>query len=117
MNDKFCPNCGSKLELDDNNFCESCGYNLNQYNSNNNFINYKIQYTNYMAISGFILSIVSFLLCFSSLSWLSLILSIIGYNNAKKHNNESENFALAGIILSVVGLVWILFIVWAFRYT
>ena len=113
MNNKFCPNCGYELEFKDSNFCPKCSYNLND----NNFINYNPKiFTNGMAISGFVLSIVSFVCCFGFLSLISLILSIIGFNNAKKHNVSSK-LSIAGIILSIIGLIWICYILWVFRYT
>lgn len=55
--------------------------------------------TSGMAIAGFVLAF------FCSL--LGLIFSIIGYNEAKKSNGTvtGEGLALAGIIISIIGMV------------
>ena len=62
-----------------------------------------------MAIAGFVISLVSFLLCCGSLNWLSLIFSIIGLAQAKSKNGNGKGLAIAGIVISCI--VMVLFIV------
>ncbi|HTR52079.1 MAG TPA: DUF4190 domain-containing protein [Kofleriaceae bacterium] len=61
--------------------------------------------TSGMAIAGFVLSF------FCAL--LGLIFSIIGYNECKRSNGEvtGEGLALAGIIISIIGMLLTLVIV------
>lgn len=114
MNSSFCPNCGNKVESNGQ-FCTNCGYNFNQ-NSNVNVNNINVQNTqsvnnnsNSIGIAGFIISLISLILCCGSLSWLSLILSIIGMNKAKQNNGEGHGLSLAGVIISIAGLLYVLF--------
>lgn len=111
MNNNFCPNCGFKLKDKDNNYCPQCNYSLLE----NNFMNFNpnVLYSNNIEIFGFGLSIVSLVCCFGLLSWLSLILSMIGFYKAKKHN-VSNKLSIAGIILSIIELVCVIYIIWCF---
>ena len=67
-----------------------------------------------MAIAGFVISLVSFLLCCGSLSWLSLIFSIIGVVGAKKLMGKGKGLSIAGIIISVLGLLFFIASVFIF---
>ena len=61
---------------------------------------------NFIALSGFVVSILSvpfFFLCLGQL--LGLILSIIGLSDAKKCGNKGRGFAVIGIILSSILIV------------
>lgn len=128
---KYCPACGTQLE-ENSKFCTTCGYSLevqnnqmpvnnggqphvqNNYDINNNFTTSAgVQANaNGMAIAGLVVSIVSLVFCCGSISWLSLIFSIIGMNNAKKNNGAGNGLAIAGLIVSIIGmlsmLVWII---------
>lgn len=105
----FCPSCGNKLE-DNSKFCPSCGKKIEEKNSvqdnkivsNNNVSTSK---TNGFAVAGFIISLASMLLCCGTLSWLSLIFSIIGTVNANKENGNGKGLAIAGIVISAISLV------------
>ena len=87
---KFCINCGKEMAEEDN-VCGYCGTPANGNIQNElqeqpvaNSIPYTQQApTNGMAIAGLIISISSLILCCGSLSWLSLIFSIIGMSKAK----------------------------------
>lgn len=129
MNSSFCPNCGQKVNESDSQFCINCGYNLSQnaqvynnVNPNVNAYNYNnVQpvsnnsgYSNGMGITGFVISLISLILCCGSLSWLSLIFSIIGINKAKKNNGAGQGLSLAGLIISIIGLLIFLFYFSAF---
>ena len=63
---------------------------------------------NAMAITGFVVSIVSFLLCCGTLSWLSLIFSIVGIVNANKVGGKGKGLAIAGTIISGLGFLLLL---------
>lgn len=57
--------------------------------------------TNYIAVSSFILSIISIPLYGLGISQLIvLILSIIAYKDAVRCNNKGKGFAIAGIVIS-----------------
>lgn len=134
---KFCSKCGREI-LNDDKFCMYCGNSTNtieskekeenteQVNqSQNNSVNTTqnqpnviIQntpnkYTNGFGIAGFVISLVSLLICCGSFSWLSLIFSIIGLVNANKNNGEGKGLSIAGIIISsiVVVLVIVFYII------
>lgn len=68
----------------------------NQINNNTN----TQKTTNGMAIAGFVISLVSPILCCGTLNWLSLIFSIIGLVQAKNKNGSGKGLAIAGIIIS-----------------
>ena len=119
---QYCPACGTKVE-DNSKFCTTCGYKFeattnnqvnNQQNNvhdiNNNFTTYEgvkadASNQNSMAIVALVVSIVSLVLCCGSISWISLILSIVGMNKAKQLNGAGHGLALAGLIVSIVGMV------------
>ena len=127
---QFCPNCGQKISEGDSQFCMNCGYNLNQGSQVNNNTNIPQpgvnvyqnsvptqqvnNYSNGMGIAGFVISLVSLILCCGSLSWLSIIFSIIGMKNAKQHNGAGNGLSIAGLVISIVGLVIFLFYFSAF---
>lgn len=110
---KYCRYCGSSID-ESNKFCSNCGANLafdqsldnpsiNQPNSKIN--NSQNPTSNGMAISGFVISLVSLFCCCGLLSWLSLIFSIIGVVKAKDLENRGKGLAIAGIIISALTLL------------
>lgn len=110
---KFCPNCGKELESGAK-FCVNCGSTVNaDANSStpvNNYVTVNQQNdSNGMAIAGFVISLVSFLLCCGTLNWLSLIFSIVGLVQAKSKNGNGKGLAIAGIVISCI--VMVLFVV------
>jgi energy-coupling factor transporter transmembrane protein EcfT len=56
---------------------------------------------NTVGLVGFIMSIVSFVLC-GTMSFVALILSIIGICNAKKCNGDAMGLSVAGLIISIL---------------
>lgn len=60
---------------------------------------------NGMAVAGFVISLVSFILCCGSFSWLSLIFSIIGIVSAKNVDGKGKGMAIAGLIISIIGML------------
>ena len=130
---QHCPACGTKIE-GDSKFCTTCGYSLetkvnNQnssqasntnatntnYDINNNFTTYEgvkasTVNQNGIAIAGLVTSILSLVLCCGSISLISLILSIVGMNKAKELDGAGKGLALAGLIVSIFGMLMFLFL-------
>ncbi len=118
---RFCPSCGQEI-TEEGTFCINCGYNLNQNNYNNqNSFNYNTsgenfnqsisnEYNNAMAITGFVLGILSILCCcfFTGLSVAGLIFSIIGLSNADSHNGKGKGLAITGIVLNGIGIFFLI---------
>lgn len=111
MNNNFCPSCGSKIE-EAGMFCVNCGYNLNRYTNNANVMmptqnNVPNKPSNGLAITGFVLGIIS-LCCCCYTNWIALvglIFSIIGLNKAEKLNNNGKGLAIAGIVMNCISIV------------
>ena len=103
--DKFCTNCGAKLS-NGQEFCSSCGNKVSRENNVavNNDTSTSKKTTNGFSIAGFIVSIVSSILCCGSFNIISIVLSIIGLIKAKDYGS-GKGFAIAGIIISVVMLL------------
>ena len=112
---KFCTNCGTKLE-NDVKFCTSCGKAVEgeEVSNNNQPVNNTTTVVvnngqqnpkNGLAIAGFVVSLVSSLLCCGSFNLISLILSIVGLTKAKDYNGDGKGLAIAGIVISVVGYI------------
>ena len=100
-NAKFCASCGRKIEdeKDEKTQTTSASNNMNNEVSNNN------EKPNGFAIAGFVISLVSMILCCGTISWLSLIFSIIGVVNANKENDKGKGLAIAGIIISALSIL------------
>lgn len=64
-----------------------------------------VKSTNGFAVAGFVISLVSTILCCGSFNWLSLVFSIIGLVNSKKMNGEGKGLSIAGIVISSVFLI------------
>ena len=60
---------------------------------------------NMIAIIGFVISLVSLLMCCGSLSAISLVVSIVGLVSAKNYVDGKKTFAIVGIILSGIGMI------------
>lgn len=101
-NKKICGKCNTENDISSK-FCIKCG------NSLNTTVTPKpIKKNNSLSIAGFICSLVGLLTC-GITSLIGLILSIIGISSSKK-NGEKDPFALAGIIISVIPLVILIFL-------
>ena len=101
-NKKICGKCNTENDINSK-FCIKCG------NSLNTTVTPKpIKKNNSLSIAGFICSLVGLLTC-GITSLIGLILSIIGISSSKK-NGEKDPFALAGIIISVIPLVILIFL-------
>ncbi len=96
---------------------------MNEQNNNaqntNQTVNNNVQVvksTNGFAVAGFVVSLVSTILCCGIFNWLSLVFSIIGLVNSKNMNNEGKGLAIAGIVISSVFLV-LTIVLYAFGIT
>lgn len=110
---QYCTNCGKLLGVEEK-FCTNCGTQkgvqvTNQVNQpitqNVAAVNPQVKpETNGLAITGFVLSLVSLLCCGTS-SMLALVFSIIGLVESKKKNGAGKGLAIAGIVISSIMLV------------
>lgn len=101
----YCKKCGKK---NDNNsiYCNYCGVQI--IDNSDEIIVEKVDNTktNGLALAGFIVSIVSLFFSFWGMTPLvGLILSIVGYSNIKKTNENGKGFAIAGIIIASISLL------------
>ena len=103
---KFCVNCGQEVPAG-NNACTNCGTLVNGSAPATTVVVNQAQpkQTNGLALAGFIVSLVSTLLCCGSLNTISLILSIVGAVKAKDYNGAGKGLAIAGIIISSIGIL------------
>ncbi|MDE5766496.1 MAG: zinc-ribbon domain-containing protein [Clostridia bacterium] len=94
----YCKNCGLKIN-DDASVCPYCGVPVERANNNvSNTNNKSTRGENTIAIVGFVLSFF--------IAIAGLICSILGYQKAVHDGAPYKGLALAGIILSVIGIVW-----------
>lgn len=103
---KYCRNCGNKLE-ESYKACPNCGTfvdSIKKEKTNNTSSNSQ---SNYFAIIGFALSIVSNVLCCGVFNIVSLGLSIAGLVLSKTYS-DGKGFAIAGIIISCLPLLYII---------
>lgn len=108
---KFCTSCGSEVHEGDN-VCSNCGTPINKevnpvQQGNTTVVVNQAQpkKSNGLAIGGFVVSLVSTLLCCGSLNLISLILSIIGLVKVKDCDGNGKGMAIAGIIISAIGII------------
>jgi len=106
---KFCTNCGKEVP-EGNNACTNCGTPVTAGNNNGNSTTVVVnqvppKQTNGFALAGFIVSLVSTILCCGSFNTISLILSIIGVVKAKDYDGAGKGLGIAGIIISAITLV------------
>ncbi|MBR3210725.1 MAG: zinc ribbon domain-containing protein [Bacilli bacterium] len=116
---KFCVQCGNEIP-EGNNVCTNCGTAVNgapvahaqpAQGGTTVVVNQtpaQVKKSNGMAIAGFVVSLVSTILCCGSLNMISLILSIIGVAKAKDYDGAGKGLAIAGIIISAIGIVVLL---------
>lgn len=87
----YCKNCGKEIN-DNAAICPFCGVVVNKNALAQNSENQ----TNVLAIVGFIFSFL--------IAIVGLICSIIGYKKAPELNGNGKGLALAGIIISAIGI-------------
>ena len=107
---KVCGNCGKRIKVDESvpaqeMTTQNATINISQSN------NTQAKQSNGLAIAGFVVSLVSMILCCGSFSWLGLIFSIIGLSESKKKNGAGKGLAIAGIVISSISLA-LLIIFW-----
>lgn len=98
---KFCTNCGHELQ-DGADLCLGCGKVINKGQNNSSK-----KKTNGLAISGFVISIISLMLFWFPLAFIisivSLVLSIVGVFKSKMY--DGKGFAISGIVVSVIAFI------------
>lgn len=98
---KFCANCGSKID-EEADICLKCGHMVKKQKTSGNLK------TNIYGIIGFVVSIMALLTSFVFIGGLfgivSLVLSILGLNYAKKLK-EGKGLSIAGLIISIISIV------------
>lgn len=109
---KFCTNCGQEL-IEGAKTCGNCGASVEDKNvtvkatpesGNTTTVNVNTAQgqTNGMAIAGFVVSLVSTILCCGAFNIVSLVLSIVGLTQAKNYNGNGKGLAIAGIVISCI---------------
>ncbi len=111
---KFCPNCGKEVK-ENVKYCANCGSFVNDSNSQmaqntTTTVNVNQNQSNGMATAGFVVSLVSALLCCGLFNWLGFIFSIIGLVDSKNKNGNGKGLAIAGIVISCIGVVILIFL-------
>lgn len=96
---KYCPNCGAEVQ-NDTNTCLACGKELKTVTIDN-------QTNNAMAITGFILALVSLFLNFWGIvGILATVFSAIGLSQTKKLNGKGKGMAIAGLIIGIFSILY-----------
>ena len=103
---KFCTSCGTEL-VDNSKFCPNCGATTEEEKivTTSEEKTVTNNPTNGVGIAGFVVSLVSLILCCGSLSVISLILSIVGVVSAKNYNGNGKGLSISGIIISIIGII------------
>ena len=91
---RFCQKCGKEINEGEN-YCADCKNTITAPDKSNE---------NGIAIAGFVCALIGF-------NIVGLILSIIGLSNTKKYNAKNKGFAIAGIIISIIKIILLIFIV------
>ena len=105
----FCTKCGKEFT---GSFCSNCGNAVNGTQSQSQ-VAYQTQRPvteqklNVMALVGFILGCVSLFLNFWGIvGILALVFSIVGLTQINNMGGKGKGFAVTGIILGAIGVVW-----------
>ena len=111
---KYCPNCGTE-NADTALSCANCGVQFVQQPApaqDAQPIQPGVapaapaqQKTDVCSIIGFVLSLVSNILCCGALNLPALILCIVGMILSKKGNKKGFGLALAGLIITIVFII------------
>lgn len=113
----FCNKCGKDI-TDGATFCDNCGnrlYNEQEQPIQNTTNIYQQEVTkpklNIMALVGFILGCVSFLINFWGIVGIvALVFSIVGLIQINNTNEKGKGLAIAGTILGGIGVIYGFFI-------
>ena len=108
-----CSKCGKDV-ANGTIFCDNCGnrlYNEQEQPIHNTINTYPQAVTkpklNIMALVGFILGCVSFLINFWGIvGMVALVFSIVGFTQIKNNGGRGKGFAIAGMILGAIGVVY-----------
>ena len=109
----FCSKCGKDMP-NGATFCDNCGNSLQgeqkqPVQNTTNTYNKEVAEPklNIMAIVGFILGCVSLLINFAGIvGMVALVFSIVGLTQINNNGGKGKGFAIVGIILGAVGVIW-----------
>jgi len=116
---KFCENCGTKIENENQAFCLNCGAKIGGQPTtitNSYEVTGKL---NTMALTGFIVSLCSlFLYILVVPGPLGIVFSIIGMKQIKEREERGNGFAIAGLIVGIImSIVTFLFYMAIFAFS
>ena len=97
---KFCTNCGAELN-DEQDICVKCGKMVKKSNNSSN------ENKNTMAITGFVIAIVSLFLNFGGLVGLAATrCSGIGLSKSKEFDGNGKGLAIAGLVIGILSIIY-----------
>ena len=112
----YCTKCGKKNEKDTV-FCIYCGKQIMEDEK----FNYTVEKTpknNPLAIAGFVVGLISNTFGMLTIGGIvAIILSVIALNRIKKYNEGGRGFAVAGLILGILGATRIIFYILAIVFS
>lgn len=109
----YCSKCGKDV-ANGATFCDNCGnrlYNEQEQPTQNTTNIYQQAVSkpklNIMALVGFILGCVSFLINFWGIvGMVALVFSIVGFTQINNNGESGKGFAIAGMILGAIGVIY-----------
>ena len=106
---KYCTQCGNELK-DGDNFCRECGKSVSSdaFSNNNVVVAPPKNTAATLAVIGFILSFFGFELV---ISIISTVLCVISINRSDGSKESLKGLAIAGIVINVLKLIFILLII------
>lgn len=116
----FCKNCGKEIE-DGVNFCPECGTSQSIFMANKptdtetNKVSNPVGKINSLCIAGLIVTILSFCFDYYGVAcYTALVLSILGYFQAKKNNQKGTTIAI--VCMAVAGVCSLINIIQIVNY-
>ena len=112
VGNNYCQGCGVKVDPSAV-VCVNCGSPLKAQSIQPNYMQPQKTTTSGTAIASLVLGIVSVVSCggLSFLGIVGIILAIIAKNDIKKTGQSGNDLATAGLILSIIGTVILVFMV------
>ena len=121
--EKFCSNCGTKMNETDR-FCQNCGadslaganpvqnnnyaqqQNVNNTQTNNNVVQGGTKKVNGLAVTSFVCSMVGILVAGLIMGILAICFGAVGLSRTKYFPEESgKGFAITGIVVGIIEVI------------